>query len=240
MPDPIHLPEAPSTHDWIRAHHASLTDGQWVRADRQTAGRGRMGRPWDAPPGNLSASLWALPRANEGRAAELSFVAALALHDACTHYVLPGRLMLKWPNDLLLDGAKLSGILLEREGPGVIIGIGVNLAHAPDIPGRKTISLAGAAAPADFLALLAAAFEARRAQWAADGFAAIRAGWLARAHPIGAPLKLTSGDMLEGRFAGLADDGALRLEVAGTNHLVHAGDVMLSDGRGEGANAAGD
>ena len=229
MPDPIHLPETPSTNDWIRAHRATLTDGQWVRADRQTAGRGRLGRPWSTATGNLAASLWALPRAGEGAPAELSFIAALALHDACCAHVLPGRLALKWPNDLLLDGAKLSGILLEREGPGVIIGIGVNLAHAPEIPGRTTIALpAPAPAPADFLAHLATAFEARRSQWQNEGFAAIRADWLARAHPVGAPLKLTSGERFQGRFAGLGTDGALHLELAdGTLHVVHAGDVML-------------
>ena len=235
MPDPIHLTETPSTNDWLRARALALPDGQWVYADRQTAGRGRMGRAWDAPVGNLAASLLVKPRPGEGAAAGLSFVAALALHDACAAYALPGRLVLKWPNDLLLDGAKLSGILLEREGNTTIVGIGVNLAHAPDIPGRKTVSLAAVVGPAAFLARLAAAFEFRRAEWGAQGFAAVRADWLARAHPIGAPLRLTSGEQLEGRFAGVSEDGALMLEVAGTVHLVHAGDVMLGDG-----NAAGD
>ncbi len=236
MPEPFHLPETPSTNDWIRSHHATLQDGQWVHADRQTAGRGRMGRPWDAPAGNLAASVWVVPRSGEGPPAELCFVAALALHDACAAHVRPGRLMLKWPNDLLLDGGKLSGILLEREGQGVIIGIGVNLAHAPAIPGRSTSALpAPAPAPAVFLCQLAAAFAARRSQWAGQGFATIRADWLARSHPIGAPLRLTAGEQLQGRFAGLGDDGALRLEVAGVVHLVHAGDVMLGE-----THAAGD
>ena len=247
-PPPIHLAETPSTNDWLRTHAATLADGQWVSADRQTKGRGRMARAWEAPEGNLAASLWAVPREGEGAAAELSFVAALALHDVCATHVKPGRLMLKWPNDLLLDGAKLSGILLEREGNGVIVGIGVNLAAAPEVAGRKTIALADVAPapkPAAFLEALAAAFEARRIAWAREGFAAIREAWLARAHPVGAPLKLTSpgkgGDALEGRFAGLGADGALHLELApGQVHVVHAGDVMLGGEGRERADAAGD
>lgn len=217
-----------------------LGDGQWVRAERQTAGRGRLGRAWQMPAGNLAMSGLVRPQPGEGNPAELGFVAALALHDVVAGLIDPARLALKWPNDLLLDGAKLSGILLEREGEVLVLGIGVNLAAAPPLPDRPTVALADvgvAIAAAPFAEMLAHAFAARRARWRRDGFAAIRADWLARAHPVGTALRVTGGEaVIEGRFADLGADGALLLDGAdGTRHVVHAGDVwgVNTAGRGD-------
>jgi BirA family biotin operon repressor/biotin-[acetyl-CoA-carboxylase] ligase len=226
----LHLEEVGSTSDWLRQNAAQFADGQWVRADKQTAGRGRLGRSWEMPAGNLAASCLLRLRPADGPAAELGFVAALALHDAVAALVDPARLQLKWPNDLLLDGAKLSGILLEREGELVILGVGVNLAAAPVLPDRATIALADAGAmvaPGPFLEALAARFEARRAAWRAAGLAPLRLDWLARAHPPGTALRVENGGQrLAGRFRDLAADGALLLDGDdGLVHRIHAGDV---------------
>lgn len=192
-----------------------------------------MGRPWQMPEGNLAMSGLIRPQQGEGNLAELGFVAALALDDVLSRLLDPALLQLKWPNDILLHGAKLSGILLEREGDLLIVGIGVNLAVAPPVPGRPTVALCdhGPKVPARLFAEdLARAFAVRRAQWRDGGFAATRAAWLLRAHPIGTPLWVTGPQAaLEGRFAGIAPDGALLLEGAdGVAHTIHAGDVWGS------------
>ena len=223
----LHLKEVGSTNDWLRENAAGLPDGQWLRADRQTAGRGRQQRRWESPTGNLAASCLIRLQPGEERAAELGFVAALALHDSVSRHVDPARLRLKWPNDVLVDGAKLSGILLERVGDEVILGIGVNLAHAPALPDRETACLNAAATPAEFCALLAANFAMRRVQWRMEGFAATRDQWLQRAHPAGTMLRVTMGKTEHrGSFNGLAEDGALLLRLHdGTMLRVLAGDV---------------
>jgi BirA family biotin operon repressor/biotin-[acetyl-CoA-carboxylase] ligase len=235
----LHLQEVGSTSDWIRANADQFGDGQWVRADRQTAGRGRMGRVWQSGQGNLAMSGLIRPQPGEGNPAELGFVAALALHDVLAAHVDSARLELKWPNDVNLDGAKLSGILLEREADVLVLGVGVNVAAAPALPDRATISLADVGvfvAAADVAERVAAAFAKWRAVWRAGGFAAVREAWLARAHALGTPLWVTSGDArIEGRFAGLGDDGALLLDGAdGGAHVIHAGDVWAAAPRGEG------
>lgn len=222
-----------STNDWLRQNAARLPDGQWLRADRQTAGRGRMGRQWQSPDGNLAASCLIRLQTGETNPPELAFVAALALYDAVASLVAPGRLLLKWPNDLMLDGGKLSGILLEREGGTVILGIGVNLASAPDVPGRTTASLlsAGVVVTAEaFAPLLSAAFAERRGAWRAHGFAGIREAWMARAHPPGTALNISSeGRVVAGRYAAIDADGALLLDGDdGKRHRVVAGDVWWS------------
>lgn len=235
MPATIELEEVGSTNDWLAERAWEFGDGQWVSARRQSAGRGRMGRAWQAPPGNLSASCLILPRPAEGAAHELSLVLALALFDTTAQFVPAARLGLKWPNDLLLDGAKLSGILLERVGDAVIAGVGVNLVAAPALPDRPTIALGAAMAgpppaPRVFLARLAERLEAWRVIWASRGFAAIREAWLAAAHPIGAAIMASvGGKTISGHFAGLGDDGALLLaDEQGKVHVIRAGDVMVN------------
>lgn len=245
MPAPIHLAETGSTNDWVRDNASCLADGQWVVADRQTAGRGRLGRAWDTPPGNFAGSCLIRPALAETPRHLLSFVAALALHDAVAGLVPPDRLQLKWPNDLLLDGAKLSGILLETDASSgaIILGIGVNLVHAPALPDRPTAALAGATPHVpialQFAAELGVGLQRRRAQWQHHGFAAIRDDWLARAHPVGTMLGvMIDGTRRHGPFEGLADDGALLIGIDGHVARIHAGDVLATDGATEGHDAA--
>jgi BirA family transcriptional regulator, biotin operon repressor / biotin---[acetyl-CoA-carboxylase] ligase len=234
------LPSVGSTNDWLIQHADTLADGHWVSADRQTSGRGRRGRAWSDGAGNLMASV--LVRA-EGAVQQLSFVAALALHDALLASGGPDpkgvgsanplpRLSLKWPNDVLLDGVKMSGILLERAGDAVIIGFGVNIVSHPEGTERPATSLAAsgwpAIAPVDLLAQLMPAFAAVRALWATEGFDAIRRRWLACAAGLGGPIVARLGtETLEGRFEGLASDGALELRLDdGSLRPVHAGEVF--------------
>ena len=144
---------------------------------------------------------------------------------------VPGEaLMLKWPNDLLLNGAKLAGVLLERSGDRIIAGFGVNLAVAPDLPARPVASLAGAISLQAFAPLLAGSFDRLLGIWRSTAPEAFARAWLARAHPIGTSLAVHTGanDRLKGRFEGVEPDGALRLRVEdGGIEIVRAGDVEL-------------
>jgi BirA family transcriptional regulator, biotin operon repressor / biotin---[acetyl-CoA-carboxylase] ligase len=209
-------------------------EGLWVRAERQTAGRGRMGRDWTSPAGNLYASGLIRLRASDPPAATLGFVAALALDKILSLYAPNAAFHIKWPNDVLAGGAKLSGILLERAGDAVIVGIGVNLASHPQIPGRLTTSIAeltGSAPDAStFLDYLAEAFGHFLAQWRLEGLGPILSRWQERAHPVGAALNVSLPDAssLKGVYEGLDPDGALKLRLAdGSVRAIHAGDVFL-------------
>jgi BirA family biotin operon repressor/biotin-[acetyl-CoA-carboxylase] ligase len=157
-------------------------------------------------------------------------VAAVALHEVAAAYAGEAEVIVKWPNDLLAGGAKLAGILLEREGEAVVIGFGLNLAHFPPDLERPATSLAALSGtvpdPASFLEALATAFACWLSRWRSEGLAAIRRQWLAVAHPPGTALAL--GDGLQGLFDGLDESGALRLRLAdGSTRLIHAGDVFL-------------
>lgn len=225
-----HLTEVGSTNDWLLARAEALSDGHWVITDRQTAGRGRRGRVWNDGAGNFMGSV--LVKA-QGQVQQLSFVAALALHDALSALTgQPARFTLKWPNDVHLDGTKCSGILLERQGDALVIGMGINLAHHPDGTERPATSLAAAClavpTPAALLDELAAAFSHWRTQWTTHGFPPIRAAWLARASGVGARIIARLGiESPEGLFTGLADDGALLMQLDdGTTRAIHAGEVF--------------
>jgi BirA family transcriptional regulator, biotin operon repressor / biotin---[acetyl-CoA-carboxylase] ligase len=138
--------------------------------------------------------------------------------------------MLKWPNDLMLLGKKLAGILLERVGDRVVVGFGVNVASAPDLPDRRSASLGGKITPEAFAPLLAASFGRLLGLWRSSEPSLIAQAWLARAHPIGARLTVHtgSGETVSGRFDGLELDGALRLRRDdGSLEIVRAGDVEL-------------
>lgn len=193
-----------------------------------------MGREWQSPAGNFYGSTLVRPLAGDPPPASLAFVAAIALHGTLLRLVPSLSATLKWPNDVMVGDAKLSGILLERSGEGaVVVGIGVNLAFHPlDVP-RPVTSLAaqGADVPVPvFQQELADRFAAWLAMWRADGLGAICTEWLARAHPIGTPLSVTQADgqVLPGAFDGLAADGALQLRLAdGQVRAIHAGDVFL-------------
>jgi BirA family biotin operon repressor/biotin-[acetyl-CoA-carboxylase] ligase len=213
---------------------AGAPEGSWLRADVQQGGRGRHGRPWVSPAGNLYASTLVRPWPGDPPPHTLAMVAAVALDELLQAFVDPARLRIKWPNDLLVGGAKISGILLEAVDDAVVVGIGVNLAHHPDNIDRVATSLAGLGAavpePADFVADLAASFAAWLGRWRGEGLGVVARRWLDRAHAIGTALtvRLPDGESLYGLFDGLAADGALRLRLGdGQIHVMHAGDVFL-------------
>lgn len=207
-----------------------------MRAERQTAGRGRQARPWESPVGNLYASTIVHLRPDDPPAATLALVAAVALEE-CVRIALPearrGKLQLKWPNDLLVDRAKLSGILLERAGDSVVIGIGVNIAHHPVLVDRATTSLHAQGAVivvADFAERLAEMLAAWLSIWRTQRLAPIVTRWRERAHATGTPLiaRMPDGEEFHGHFDTLSDDGALVLRLAdGASRVIHAGDVFL-------------
>jgi BirA family transcriptional regulator, biotin operon repressor / biotin---[acetyl-CoA-carboxylase] ligase len=215
-------------------------EGDWLVADCQTAGRGRMGRAWESPPGNLYASTLVSPLPDDPPASTLGLVAAVALRETFAGFIVaPGRLQLKWPNDVLAKTdnaiwAKISGILLERNADTIVIGIGANLAHHPLTLDRPVTSIAALGVPVPtrdaFLAVLVGRFAAWRTVWRESGLSPVRSAWLDYAHPVGTPLNvaLPDGEWLNGAFDGLDPDCALRLRLAdGQVRVIHAGDVLL-------------
>jgi BirA family transcriptional regulator, biotin operon repressor / biotin---[acetyl-CoA-carboxylase] ligase len=209
-------------------------EGLWLRAERQSAGRGRLRRDWASPMGNLYASHLMRLRPHDPPASTLGFVVAVALHDVLTLFAPTTDFQIKWPNDVLASGAKLSGILLERTGDAVVIGVGVNLASHPDLPDRKTTSVAQltghAIDPAVFLEALAETFERLLQQWRGGAWGIILQHWRAKAHPIGTALtvNLPDGTQHRGLYQGIDDTGILSLRLAdGTVRAIHAGDVFL-------------
>ena len=204
-------------------------EGDWLVALAQEAGRGRQGREWRALRGNFFGSTLVELQPQDPPAPSLSLAAGLALTEA-VDVAAPGQpLMLKWPNDLLLGGDKLAGILLERSGERVIIGFGVNLAAAPRLPDRKAAALKGSMAPEAFAPLLAASFARLLALWRNSEPGALARAWQMRAHPAGALLTVhvSADESVSGRFDGLEPDGALRLRTDQGVEIVRAGDVEL-------------
>lgn len=183
-----------------------------------------------SPPGNFYGSTLVELRPGDPQPQSLSLVTGLALIEA-VDVAVPGQpLMLKWPNDLLLLGKKLAGILLERSGDRIVIGFGVNLASGPDLPDRPSASLSGQVKPEAFAPLLAGSFARLLQLWRTTEPAFLAQAWLARAHPIGARLTVhSSGDeWVSGRFDGIDADGALRLRLDdGSLEIVRAGDIAL-------------
>jgi BirA family biotin operon repressor/biotin-[acetyl-CoA-carboxylase] ligase len=237
--DRLILDEAPSTQDLARAEARAGRPGPlWIMARRQTAGRGRRGRVWTAPPGNLSCTLMLRPKLPAKAAAGYGFVAALAMGDLVSA-AAPGReVRLKWPNDVVLEGGKAAGVLIESEGSGaavawMAIGIGVNLAAAPPADPEAalppiSVAATGATPPApeDALTVLAAAFARHAARFEAEGFAPIREAWLARAFRLGERIEARlPAETVTGRFADLDADGSLVLHVAGAVRRIPAADV---------------
>jgi BirA family biotin operon repressor/biotin-[acetyl-CoA-carboxylase] ligase len=207
----------------------------WLTAKVQTAGRGRLGRQWDSPEGNLFATaLLAFP-GPPTEAALASYSAGLAVLDAAsTAGIDTTALKLKWPNDVLAGDAKLAGILIEtgmHHGQlWMAAGFGINVAHAPPRPDRPTACLAqlrgGQGATADkILAALDIAFRSRLLSLLTDGFAPTRTAWLARAAHLGAKVTVSG---ISGILKGLADDGALILETeGGAPAHIRAGEISL-------------
>jgi BirA family transcriptional regulator, biotin operon repressor / biotin---[acetyl-CoA-carboxylase] ligase len=211
-----------------------LGEGVWLRAERQNAGRGRMGRLWSSPVGNLYASTIVRVGPGDPGAASLGFVVAVALHEVLTAYAPDTEFQIKWPNDVLAAGAKLSGILLERAEDAIVAGIGVNLASHPDLPDRAATSLAmligSAPDPDAFLRDFGDALARWIMRWRSAGLADVLSVWRKNAHQLGTALtvNLPDGVTLIGQFDGLDNDGALKLHLAdGTVRVIHAGDVFL-------------
>jgi BirA family biotin operon repressor/biotin-[acetyl-CoA-carboxylase] ligase len=208
----------------------------WITAATQSAGRGRRGSTWVSTSGNLFATLLLSEPSAPDVASQLSFVTALALHDAvaeCAPQLGP-LLKVKWPNDLLLGGAKLAGILIEAESDpvfAVAIGIGVNCAAHPGDTSYPATDMAAAGAlvgPAPLLGVLSLAFVRRLAQWQrGQGFASVRADWLKRAAGLGQDIRVRLPEReLSGRFQGLDDMGRLLLQAEGRVTPVTAGEVF--------------
>lgn len=226
-----HYDRIGSTNDEARRlAEEGAPHGTVVHADEQTAGRGRMARRWISPAGNLYLSVLLRPDLPLMRRPELSFVAALAVADT-VDALLPKhvRATLKWPNDVLVAGAKISGILVENLDDVSVIGIGIDVLHAPDAAGYKTTSIAasgGIASVDGARDILLARLGQHFATWQTEGFEPIRVNWLARAHPVGATLRVRiAGSTLDGEFAGLDTDGALLLNTSAGRERVVSGDV---------------
>lgn len=204
-------------------------EGDWLVALRQDAGKGRQGRDWVSAEGNFFGSTLVELRLGDPAPQTLSLASGLALIEALDVAAPDQPVMLKWPNDVMLAGTKLAGILLERSGDRVAIGFGVNLKTTPDLAERKAASLAGMIAPEAFAPLLAGSFARLLGLWREHESGLPRA-WLARAHPIGTPLTVhvSRDETVSGRFAGLEPDGALQLKLDnGSIEVIRAGDVDL-------------
>ncbi len=208
----------------------------WITAAAQTAGRGRRGSTWVSPPGNLYATLLLTDPCTPALAPQLSFVVALALHDAVAQCApaLGPALKVKWPNDLLLGGEKLAGILIEGENAPVltvVMGVGVNCAHHPEDTAFPATDLAAAGAlvmPEQVFAALREATGLRLEQWArGEGFATVRADWLRRAAGLGEVIRVRLPEReFSGLFQGLDDAGRLLVDQAGVMTPVTAGEVF--------------
>ncbi|HKY96079.1 MAG TPA: biotin--[acetyl-CoA-carboxylase] ligase [Kiloniellales bacterium] len=212
----------PSTMDRARALAEAGERGDLVVwAGQQTAGRGRQGRSWVSPPGNLYATLLLRPAGPPAAAARLGFAAGLALADAASAWIAPERVTLKWPNDLMLDGAKAAGILLEASGRAervdwLMIGSGVNLASHPEGLDYPVASFAGAGAavtPGELLQSYVKFFDIYRNLLMAQGFSPLRHAWMKRAQGLGQRMTARlPGASHSGIFRDLDEDGALVLE----------------------------
>lgn len=213
---------------------AGAADGSWLFADQQSAGRGRQGRHWTSPRGNVYASGLVRLRPSDPVAASLALVAGIAVVEALKPLTPEVALRLKWPNDILVGDAKLAGILLEREGDCVVVGIGINIVTHPDLPDRPTTSLAalgvGGVSTRAVVEALAAQLSTWVDVWRSSGVTAINHAWETRAHPLGTALSvhISAQERIAGAFDGLDSTGALRLRLAnGSVSVIHTGDVFL-------------
>jgi BirA family biotin operon repressor/biotin-[acetyl-CoA-carboxylase] ligase len=220
-----------STNDEAaRLADAGAPEGTVVWSREQSGGRGRRGRVWASPVGNLYTSTILRPDCAAPRAAELGFAAALAVAD-----IVPAdrAVRVKWPNDVLVDGGKIAGILLESaigqtgQVQHVVAGIGVNVGFAPELPEMRYRGSALGGSVETALEKLTATLAARLAEWRREGFATVRAAWLAKAGPLGAEVDVKLGDgLVRGRFAGLDREGALLLDTASGPRKIVSGELL--------------
>lgn len=220
-----------STNDDVReAARAGEAEGFVVTAKQQLSGRGRQGRVWESPPGNLYCSALLRPPNMPQVAGLYSFVAALAVRDTVHGFLLKTPITLKWPNDVLAGGKKISGILLEIEGDALIAGIGINVAQYPDNALYPATSLAAEGIQADAVLLLDRLLG-RLQYWydrmQSEGFAPIRAAWLEHAQKGALTVRLPQ-ETVQGSFAGIDEQGRLRLQLeGGAERSISTGDVFL-------------
>ncbi|MFO1128245.1 MAG: biotin--[acetyl-CoA-carboxylase] ligase [Rhodospirillales bacterium] len=237
------LPSVTSTNDEVkRLALAGEAAGLVVNAGEQTAGRGRQRRIWTSPPGNLYLSILLRPDCPLQRVPEIGFVAAVAVADAVAAVLAePARVGCKWPNDVLIDGRKVAGLLLETatEANGgvdwAVLGIGLNIVSYPEHTGgilaATSLVVAGASGvrPDAMLERVVEAFARRLDDWRQGGFAPVRAAWRARAHRPGDALSVRlgfDGEILSGRFVDIDGRGALVIDTAGGRRTIAAGDCL--------------
>ena len=238
--DRVVLDSVDSTMSEAARCAASITRPTWIMAHTQTAGRGRRGRVWITPEGNLNATLIFKPTASAAQAAQRSFVAANALYQALALYVPSEKLALKWPNDVLLKGGKIAGILLESSGQGGLvdwlsIGFGVNLQHIPEAVqdaafAPTSLKAAGGleVAPFDFLAALAQAYADQEGIYLRQGFGQTREIWLKNAARLGEVITArTARDEISGIFDTIDADGNLVLITGKGRQAIPAADVYF-------------
>lgn len=239
------LDQTDSTNaDARRRADAGETGSLWIVARRQTEGRGRRGRVWDSDVGNLFATLLTTTRRPPAEAAQVTFIAALAVADLLDSWAPPSLVTIKWPNDVILAGEKAAGVLVESGahvsgGLWLAVGIGVNLIHAPQGTERPATALAHhlrgdvAAAPTveAAAAKLAEAFDVWMTRWETLGFEPILDAWRARTPGLDGPAVARLGrETVKGRAEGVAADGALKLRLAdGSLRLISAGDVFFGE-----------
>jgi BirA family biotin operon repressor/biotin-[acetyl-CoA-carboxylase] ligase len=239
--DLVRLDRIDSTNEEAKRRCAAgAADGSVVWAKEQTVGRGRRRRTWFSPPGNLYFSVVVRPHVPVAAAAQIGFVTALAAAEAVSlHLDDSSAVACKWPNDVLIDGRKVAGILLESSmgGPSapdwLVVGVGVNIAWRPDdadiLYPATTLALAGGAAatPASVLEAFLVSFGRWRTTWERDGFAPIRTAWRRRAYGLGTPIDVRlEAETLSGVFADLDEEGALILRSDDGVRRVTAGDVF--------------
>jgi BirA family biotin operon repressor/biotin-[acetyl-CoA-carboxylase] ligase len=232
--------EIDSTNEEARRLAAAGESGPiWLRADRQTAGRGRRGRVWESPQGNLAATLLISPDRPASECAQLSFVTAIAAADAVSSFAPSADVKVKWPNDVLVGGKKLAGILLESTSGTsmtptyLAVGVGMNLAHFPpdmEFPATSLAAL-GVSVPSASAAVtqLAAQFAKWYDVWMTNGFSPIQDAWLARAAGLGTRIRARlTNEETSGVFEGIDHTGALILrETQDRVRMISAGEVFF-------------
>ncbi len=222
---PIRLDVVDSTNrEALRRIAAGAPHGAVIQARQQTDGRGRRGRSWISPPGNLYATLIVRPP-GDAPVAQLGFVAALGAGDALRRHA-PVRF--KWPNDLMLEGRKLGGILVETAEGAAAVGIGINIASAPEDTETPATRLPARVTPDALLDDIRACFDVWYRRWRDDGFAPLREAWLHHGIGLGEPIRARlARETVEGVFGGLDADGGLLLDRDGARRVIAAGDVFL-------------
>ncbi|MHA7872189.1 MAG: biotin--[acetyl-CoA-carboxylase] ligase, partial [Hyphococcus sp.] len=205
----------------------------WILARQQTAAYGRRGRGWEQSDGDVAATLILRPGGPIAQRGQLSFVTALALASALEEYISSGRISLKWPNDVMIDGKKCAGILLENADDALMIGIGVNIVtqsvSAPYATARvEDACIAAPPAPEALARRIDAHFFRFYDEWRLNGFAPIREAWIAKARGLGQPIVAQlPGEALEGVFEGLDDGGGLIMRIGCARRVITAGEVFF-------------